>query len=177
VYPTKKIIPQLRPKSLIDWRTGGRALLVSAMAVLEGRRRLRKRRDILNWQAQGFCGPSCGYTCAKEKRRILCGWKIPGTEFEHFNKISDHLVKYKGLMKLKKPLFQTMRPVAQRNAVSARFYSYDLSTHEIRHSHFIRSPEIDDSAALYDGRQDPAVVREETDDEETRFIMCRSFHL
>ena len=178
VYPTKKVIPQLRPKTLIDWRTGGRALLISALAVLERRARLRKRTDILDFQSRGFCGPACGYTCAKDKRRILCAWKVPGTEHEHFNKISDHLVAYKGLVKTKKPFFAPPRPVAQVNAASARFFVLDTSTSTSKPSHFIRSPKIDE-AALYHSLQDPARDHHEVspNDSEANFILHGSFHL
>ena len=176
VYPTKKVIPQLRPKTLIDWRTGGRALLVSALAVLERRGRLRRRTEILDFQSRGFCGPACGFTCAKEKRRLFCAWKIPGTEFEHFNKISDHLVSFKGLVKTKKPFFQVPRPVAQVNAAPSRFFL--LAHNKITAAPFIRSPVVD-QAALYDSRLDPAHLVDEIplNDSEAHFIINHSFHL
>jgi hypothetical protein len=126
VYPTKKIPPQLRPKTLIDWRTGGRAMLVAGMALLERRMKLRKRVEIMNWQKQGPC-VGCGFACAKEKRRIFCGWKVPNTQFEHFNALQRDIRSYKGIVMTEKPqpIFKTMRQVAEKNAVFAEKWKWN----------------------------------------------------
>lgn len=174
VYPSKKIIPQLRPKSLIDWRTGGRALLVAALAVIERRAKLRRRTDILTFQSRGFCGPSCGFSCAKEKRRLFCAWKVPGTQFEHVNRISDTLVGFKGLNKnfQKKPFFTVPRAVAERSAAPARFCSVDPEGN-IKASHFIKSPRIH----LPDASVASTVLHEHEASEEAEFLLKGSFHL
>ena len=46
VFPTKAVAWDLKPKPLVDWRSAGRALLMAALARLEGFR-LRSQTTIM----------------------------------------------------------------------------------------------------------------------------------
>jgi len=121
VYPTRPIPPSLKPKPLMDWRSGGRIMLVAAMAMLERRMRLRTKPAINDFTNHGFCSPRCGYSCAIERRRIFCGWFVPDTVHSHVNQMDGIIRKFKGLVKLpaNKPLFTVMNQVAQKHPTPA----------------------------------------------------------
>ena len=121
VYPTRPIPPSLRPKTLMDWRSGGRIMLAVGMAMLERRARLRSKAAIYDYSLKGFCSPRCGFTCAIEKRRILCGWFVPGTVHEHVNNMDGIIRKFKGTVKLprNKVISTVMNQVAEPNATPA----------------------------------------------------------
>ena len=119
VYPTRQLGPS--PKlGFVDWRTGGRALLVAAMAAIEGKL-LKTRSSILQWQRFPTCSPHCGWTCHKAKNRVLCAWFTPGTVYEHIFRMEGLLTRFKGpkLISLAKPPTRPMSQVALRNNKNA----------------------------------------------------------
>ena len=119
VYPTRQLTAS--PKiGFVDWRTGGRALLVAAMAAIEGRI-LRTRSAIMKWQMFPTCYPSCGYSCHKARNRVLCAWFKPGTVHEHLTSMDGLLTPYKGskLIPIANPPFRPMSQVAMRNRFNA----------------------------------------------------------
>ena len=119
VYPTRQLGPS-RKIGFVDWRTGGRALLVAAMAAIEGKF-LRTRASILNWQRYPTCSPQCGWSCHKAKNRLLCAWFTPGTAHEHMARMDGLLRKFKGskLISIDRPPFRPMSQVALRNSKNA----------------------------------------------------------
>ena len=119
VYPSRQLGATPR-MGFVDWRTGGRALLVAAMAALEGRI-LRTRNSILKWQAFPTCSPSCGFACHKAQSRILCKWFTPGTVHEHYTQMDGLLTMYKGPkeIRLAKPPTKPMSQVAEINKFSS----------------------------------------------------------
>ena len=120
VYPTRQLTSSPRI-GFVDWRTGGRALLVAAMAAIEGRMHLRTRGAIMKWQMFPTCSPSCGYSCHKARNRVLCSWFTPGTVYEHNVKMDGILTMFKGskLISLTNPPWRPMSQVALRNKFSA----------------------------------------------------------
>ena len=119
VYPTRQLTGS--PKiGFVDWRTGGRALLVAAMAAIEGKL-LRTRGAIMKWQMFPTCSPSCGWSCHTARNRVLCAWFKPGTVHEHLTRMDGLLTKYKGskLITIKNPPFRPMSQVAMRNRKNA----------------------------------------------------------
>lgn len=119
VYPTRQLAPT--PKlGFVDWRNGGRALLVAAMAAIEGRI-LRTRSTIMKWQMFPPCSPKCGYSCHKARNRVLCSWFVPGTIHEHIVKMDGLLTQYKGpkFVSIQNPPFRPMSQVAMRNRNNA----------------------------------------------------------
>lgn len=119
VYPSRQLGPSPRI-GFVDWRTGGRALLVAAMAMIEGKS-LRSRSSILQWQRYPTCSPSCGWTCHKAKNRVLCAWFTPGTVHEHLARMDGLLTKFKGAkeISIQKPPVRPMSQVAMRNRKNA----------------------------------------------------------
>ena len=169
VYPTRPIPPQLRPKTLVDWRTAGRAMLVAGLAALGSGTKLRSRKAILDWQKQGLCSARCGYECAKEKRRIFCEMRVPMTVHDHFARMDGMLRTFKGFVRLDqapntrvdKPIHTTMRKVAERNSESSVLYKFHggLLTKGRRTRNF----EGNSRLGAYDAKSDPEYA---TPDEE-----------
>lgn len=119
VYPTRQLAPT--PKlGFVDWRNGGRALLVAAMAAIEGRI-LRTRSAIMKWQMFPPCSPKCVWSCHKARNRVLCSWFVPGSVHEHIVKMDGLLTPFKGskLVSIQNPPFRPMSQVALRNKFNA----------------------------------------------------------
>lgn len=119
VYPTRQLAPS--PKlGFVDWRNGGRALLVAAMAAIEGRI-LRTRSQIMKWQMFPPCSPKCGWSCHKARNRVLCSWFVPGSVHEHIVKMDGLLTPFKGskFVSISDPPFRPMSQVALRNKFNA----------------------------------------------------------
>lgn len=115
VYPSRQLTAS--PKvGFVDWRTGGRALLVAAMAAIEGKI-LRTRGSIMKWQMFPPCSPKCGWSCHKARNRVLCSWFTPGTVHEHLVKMDGLLTQFKGAktVSLSNPPFRPMSQVGMRN--------------------------------------------------------------
>lgn len=119
VYPTRQLGPSPR-MGFVDWRTGGRALLVAAMAAIEGKI-LRTRHSILKWQMFPTCSPMCGFSCHKASNRVLCAWFTPGTVHEHYTNMIGSLTIFKGAknVRLNKPPVKPMTQVAQCHKLAA----------------------------------------------------------
>lgn len=139
VYPTRQLAAS--PKlGFVDWRNGGRALLVAAMAAIEGRF-LRTRSSIMKWQLFPPCSPKCGYSCHKAKNRVLCSWFTPGTVHEHVVKMDGLLTQYKGskLISIQNPPFRPMSRVAMRNR-------YNAMPMKFENGEFVHANELPDPA-------------------------------
>ena len=119
VYPTRQLGPSPR-MGFVDWRTGGRALLVAAMGAIEGKF-LRTRSQILKWQSVPVCSPQCGVSCHKARNRVLCAWFTPGSAHEHSVRMTGLLTKFKGSKNFDpaNPPFRPMSQVALRNRFAA----------------------------------------------------------
>jgi hypothetical protein len=119
VYPTRQLAPT--PKlGFVDWRNGGRALLVAAMALIEGKI-LRTRSAIMKWQMFPPCSPKCMWSCHKARNRVLCSWFVPGSVHEHFVKMDGLLTQFKGpkYVSIQNPPFRPMSQVAHKNRFNA----------------------------------------------------------
>ena len=116
VYPTKSVPYTLRPRHPNDWRGPGRTLLCTGMALMEdSQNRLRSPGQVFAWQEKGYCHERCAGQCAKSEDRILCTWRVPGTQWELLNKLDGVLGMYKGVVETGKPIFSVHRRVAMRN--------------------------------------------------------------
>ena len=137
MYPTRQLTASPR-LGFVDWRTGGRALLVAAMAAIEGRI-LRTRSAIMKWQMFPTCSPQCGYSCHKARNRVLCAWFTPGTVHEHIYKMSGLLTQFKGskLISIQKPPFRPMSQVASRN----RFNAVPMRLVDGKFEHAVEQPD------------------------------------
>eukprot|EP00397_Hematodinium_sp_SG-2012_P055927 GEMP01068623.1.p1 GENE.GEMP01068623.1~~GEMP01068623.1.p1 ORF type:complete len:197 (+),score=37.14 GEMP01068623.1:96-686(+) len=122
VYPTKTVPYELLPRYPTDWRTGGRAMLIAGLAVLEGRR-LRSRGSILKWQKDGHCSPRCASACSKSPGRYFCAKNVvAGTFQHHVNNMDGLLMMYKGEVPTEKPLFSIKRQVFPQNRYFSEAY-------------------------------------------------------
>ncbi|KAF8817690.1 hypothetical protein IE077_000078 [Cardiosporidium cionae] len=87
------------------------------MAILEGLR-LRRHRQSLDWQKEGFCSTRCLNHCAKSPWRCVCAWRAVGI-YKHFINMDGLFVSYKGAVTTKKPLFGVPRFVAKQNGYNS----------------------------------------------------------
>jgi hypothetical protein len=115
VYPTRQLGASPR-MGFVDWRTGGRALLVAALGLIEGKV-LRRRGELMKWQMFPPCGSKCGWSCQKSKSRVLCDWFTPGTVHEHIARMDGVLTRFKGAQSIDpaKPPIRPLPQVAMRN--------------------------------------------------------------
>ena len=134
VYPSRQLTSS--PKvGFVDWRTGGRALLVAAMAAIEGKF-FRTRGAIMKWQMFPPCSPKCGWSCHKARNRVLCSWFTPGTVHEHIAKMDGLLTQFKGakMVSLTEPPFRPMSQVAMRNRFASVPMQWNKETNQFEHT-------------------------------------------
>jgi hypothetical protein len=186
VYPSRQLTASPRI-GFVDWRTGGRALLVAALGALEGRI-LKTRGQIMRWQMFPPCSPKCGNSCHKARNRILCSWFVPGSVHEHIVKMEGLLTQFKGAknISLADPPFRPMSQVALRNKFRAVPMKRDIMTKSFVFSKLQPDPAFGLDPAVprtsnpdgYDCDEDRSVARDDellvtTDEyssEEARFI-------
>lgn len=98
VYPTKSVPQSLKPQFPVDWRNGGRAILTSAMSIVERKKRVQTFREIMDYQSKTgpFCHESCGSACLQSMDRYLCAARVPGTILEQVNRFDGILRRWRG---------------------------------------------------------------------------------
>ncbi|KAF4714243.1 hypothetical protein FOZ62_025833, partial [Perkinsus olseni] len=119
VFKTHKIPHILIPKTITDWRNGGRALLCIAMAQLEDIK-IRTRGAAIRWQhdpKKGCQDGRCGSACSQDFNRCMCAWRVEGTKHHHFSRMDGVLMKYKGDVPVHHlvPIWGPMKAVGLRN--------------------------------------------------------------